>query len=193
MNSYGKYKNARNASWETIINYNITSLPVSVTAICKAENITLAKNSNVNLLNNNEFAKTFLVADNWYIIYDDTMQNSRIRFSIAHELGHIFLGHTLINNSYSRTFNINKPESETQADIYASRLLAPACVLWALDIHTPGEIQKLCNISYSSAVIRAERMKLLYKRNKFLNSPLERKVFKQFEEYIRGYKNGIYR
>lgn len=184
LTNYGKYKDARNASWNVLINHNITSLPVSVTKICKDDNITLAKNSTVKLLNHNEFAKTMLISDKWYIIYDDSMSKERIRFSIAHEIGHIYLGHPLTNGEYKRTFDIVKPSEETQADIFASRLLAPACVLWALDIHLAEQIQKLCYISYSASTVRAERMKLLYSRNKFLTSSLEIQVYKQFENFI---------
>ena len=188
LNSYGKYEDARNASWNVLINRKITSLPVSVVKICRDEQITLAKNSTVKLLNNNEFAKTILINDKWYIIYDDSMSKERIRFSIAHELGHIFLGHQLTNGEYRRTFVIDKPSEETQADIFASRLLAPAVVLWALDIHSAEEIQKLCFISYSASKIRAERMKLLYSRNKFLISQLETRVYNQFKGFILKYK-----
>ena len=188
LNSYGKYKDARNASWNVLINHKITSLPVSVTTICNDENITLAKNNTVKLLNNNEFAKTMLINDKWYIIYDDNMSKERIRFSIAHELGHIFLGHQLTNDEYRRTFVIDKPSEETQADIFASRLLAPAVVLWALDIHSAEQIQKFCFISYSASKIRAERMKLLYSRNKFLTSQLETRVYNQFKGFILKYK-----
>lgn len=188
LNSYGRYKDARNASWNVLISHKITSLPVSVVKICRDEQITLAKNSTVKLLNNNEFAKTMLISDKWYIIYDDSMSKERIRFSIAHELGHIFLGHQLTNGEYRRTFVIDKPSEETQADIFASRLLAPAVVLWTLDIHSAEEIQKLCFISYSASKIRAERMKLLYSRNKFLISQLETRVYNQFKGFILKYK-----
>ena len=184
ITNYGKYKDARNASWNVLINRNITSLPVSVVKICRDEQITLAKNSTVKLLNNNEFAKTMLINDKWYIIYDDSMSKEKIRFSVAHELGHIYLGHSLTNGEYNRTFDVVKPEEETQADIFASRLLAPAVVLWALDIHSAEQIQQLCSISYSASKIRAERMKLLYNRNKFLTSSLEIQVYKQFKNFI---------
>ena len=184
VSNYGKYKDARNASWKVLLNHNIRTLPVSVTTICRNENITLAKNSNVHLLNKNEFAKTMLINNNWYIVYDDNMTKERIRFSIAHELGHIYLGHPLSSGEYKRTFSINKSSYETQADIFASRLLAPAVVLWALNIHKIKDIQKLCFISFSAAKVRAERMELLYKRNKFLTSSLEKQVYKQFENFI---------
>lgn len=68
--------------------------------------------------------------------------------------------------------------------MFASRLLAPACVLWALDARTPEEIASLCKISHQAAAFRAERMELLYRRGKFLASPLERKVYEQFSKFI---------
>lgn len=99
-------------------------------------------------------------------------------------MGHIFLGHALINNQYLRTVDVSKPIIETEADMFASRLLAPACVLWGLDIHSPEDISRICGISYTAAKIRAERMKILYKRNKFLTSPLEQQVYEQFKDFI---------
>lgn len=188
ISNYGKYKDARNASWNILINYNINKLPVSVTDICKIENITLAKDSIVHLLNKNEFAKTMLIDDKWYIIYDDKMTNEKIRFSVAHELGHIFLGHPLSNGEYKRTFNIHKPSQETQADIFASRLLAPACILHELGIVTPKGISDVCNISLSSAEIRSKRILLLEKRNKWYIHPLEKEVHNLFKNYIQSFE-----
>lgn len=76
------------------------------------------------------------------------------------------------------------PTIEQQADAFAARLLAPACVLWALNVRTMTEIAELCDISNTAAQIRAERMKILYSRNKFLTSPLEKAVYDNFKEYI---------
>ena len=73
---------------------------------------------------------------------------------------------------------------EREANVFASRLLAPACVLWALDARSPEEIAALCRISNQSAKFRAERMQKLYDRNRFLTSPLERQVYQQFSAFI---------
>lgn len=99
---------------------NINSFPVSVTKICDNENITLVKNSNTNLLNKNEIAKTSFIDNRLYIIYDDKLNNTEIRYAIAHELGHVFLHHNFKNT--------NKKD-ELQADIFASYLLAPTFLL----------------------------------------------------------------
>lgn len=49
-------------------------------------------------------------------------------------------------------------------------------------------VAKVCNNIPASAKWRAERMAVLYKRNKFFTSPLERMVYAQFEGSIREYK-----
>lgn len=184
LNIYGRYKQARNSAWQTLIDFNINTLPVKVSSIAKQAGIKLIKNSVVNQLQANESGISVLDNDIWYIIYDDTAPNGRIRFTVAHELGHIFLGHPLKDGYHARTIDINKPAVETDADIFASRLLAPACVLWGLNLHTPEDISRVCKISLSAAKIRSERMDILYKRNKFLTSNLEKQVYKQFEKYI---------
>lgn len=186
---YGKYKNARNAAWQCLIDYNISELPIKPTLIARAADIKVIRNSSVNELSPLESGASILIGSQWYIIYDDKNSIEHCRFTIAHELGHIFLGHELAKGYHSRKININKPAIEQEADVFASRLLAPACVLWALDLYTAEEISKLCSISYSAAQIRAERMKILRNRNKFLSSPLERAVYKNFEDYINQIKN----
>lgn len=73
---------------------------------------------------------------------------------------------------------------ETAANQFAARLLAPACVLWAMDVHTPEEIMNLCKISRPAAEFRALRMAELYRWDKFLTSELEWKVYRQFQPFM---------
>ena len=183
---YRAYRNGRNASWKCLIDFNINKLPVEVLDIAIKIGIKIVKNSDANVLKPNESGISLFKDNQWYIIFNDKDIRQRSRFTIAHELGHIFLGHTLKIGRYTRTFDLSKPIEESEADVFASRLLAPACVLWGLDLHTPQEIASACDISLQAATIRAERMKVLYKRNKFLSSPLERKVYKNFNEYIKN-------
>ena len=53
------------------------------------------------------------------------------------------------------------------ADIFAIRLLAPACLLHELGVDTPEGIMALCGLPPKAAALRAERMKLLNQRNAF--------------------------
>lgn len=183
---YGIYKNARNAAWQCLIDYNIASLPVNVMMIANKAGIKVIKNSTVNLLSANESGASFVHNNQWYIVYDNTDTRQRCRFTIAHELGHIFLGHKLKRDNKIQLFDKSEPSAEQEANIFASRLLAPACVIWGVGLKTADEIAKLCDISFTAAEIRAERMKTLYKRNKFLLNHLERKVYKNFENFIKS-------
>lgn len=177
---YGLYKQSRNAAWQCLIDYHIDRLPVKVSEIARSAGIKLIANSQVLNLPPNQSGRTIQEGNRWAIIFDDEDTPQRSRFTVAHELGHIFLGHSIVTGYSS--------QEEMEANVFASRLLAPACVLWALDIHSAEEIKELCNISISAASIRAERMKVLYARNKFLLSDLERRVYEQFLPFIQEKK-----
>ncbi|MCM1269815.1 MAG: ImmA/IrrE family metallo-endopeptidase, partial [Ruminococcus flavefaciens] len=134
-------------------------------------------------LSGNERGCTFIDYEKRFNIVlkpDDSTQIKR--YTIAHELGHIFLDH-FVNKT------MNSSDMEYQAERFAIDILAPACVLWELNLHTAKDISELCNISMKSAQIRAKRMEILYSRNKFLTSPLERQVCKQFSDFIHQYKS----
>ena len=137
--NYGKYKNVRNAAWRCLIDYNVTELPVKVFKIAEMSGIKVIENSEVNgdnKLSSGELVKSLFENGNWYIIFDETKPRCLCKFTVTHELGHIFLGHETKDGQYRRTINITKPEEETEADMFAARLLAPACVICALDLHT---------------------------------------------------------
>ncbi len=182
--SYKRYQNARDAAWKTLIDFHVCELPVSLSRICKDLGIAILDNKQANELQPGENGIAVMQNDKWYIIFDDTDIYGKQRFTIAHELGHILMGHEMKNGYYTRRDNISKPADETEADIFASRLLAPACVLWGINACTAEQISEVCSISHAAATIRAERMEVLRKRGKFLTSPLERQVYKQFENYI---------
>ena len=184
--NYGQYKNARNASWQCLIDYKINSLPVKVSWIVKQSNIALLKNSTVNLLSKNESGTTLMQNDKFYIIYADEQSPQRCRFTIAHELGHIFLGHLF--NKNGKGF-LTTDDTESSANVFARDLLAPACVLHELQVLTAPEISQLCNISLEAATYRAERMKELERKNAFYLHPLEKQVKEQFAEFINKKKN----
>lgn len=186
---YGKYKDARNASWQCILDFNINKLPVMVTDIIKkSESIRLFKESDVHMLENSESGKTILHNGFFEIVYRDTEPSYRCRFTISHELGHIFLGHLLINTTVYRTFAV-RDDLESSANVFARDLLAPACVLHELHATTAEEIAKICNISMQAAKNRAERMQVLEARNKYYLHPLERQVRQQFEQFIEEYRS----
>lgn len=181
---YKSYRNARDTAWQTLIDFKVQELPVPLADICGSLGITLLDDSHAHELRPTESGIAVKQGGKWYIIFDDTDTRGKQRFTVAHELGHILMGHALKNGYYTRRENIEKPADESEADMYAARLLAPACVLWGIGATTAEQIATVCDISIAAARIRAERLDLLRKRDKFLTSPIEREVYKQFENYI---------
>lgn len=182
---YGRYTKVRDASWNVLLDFNITSLPIDVIGLANKLDIDVIKDSDIKFLTPHQSGIAVLSDDKRAIVYDDNMSYESIRFTIAHELGHIVLGHTLTKDMCSCVvFDEDKPEIEKSADMFAINLLAPACVLWGLDVQSSSEVSELCKISPESATYRFEKFLKLKKRKKFLTSPLEEKVYEQFEEFI---------
>ena len=183
------YKISRNLSWEVLINENITSLPVNVSELCASLGVRIRTYDGF-IDGVDSDGESIIMSDGVpLIIYNKCKPKARKRFTVAHEIGHILLGHVgryhLVNREPSDSDN----PIERAANVFAARLLAPACVLWALNAQTPEEIMKLCDISYQAAEYRAARMQELYRRNMFLTSPLERQVHKQFLPFIESMKS----
>ncbi len=180
--NYRDYQKSRDLAWEVLLNEGVRELPVRVTALCRQMGIYVHEFVPESKDMSDGF--TMMVHGRPHILISSACSVQRQRFTAAHELGHVLLGHIgkyqLVYREPSRGDN----PIEQAANVFAARILAPACVLWALDARTPEQIAKLCQISYQAASFRAERMELLYQRNKFLSSPLERAVYQQFSGYI---------
>lgn len=197
MESYDNYKSARDKAWKILLRHHISSLPVDVFDLCKKSGVLLRtyKEGYTTIqsfglgrhMKNDGF--TAKINGRYIIFYDDTVcPTSRMKFTIAHEIGHIAMRHvsdsaTVWNRSEEQAPN----RQETQANVFASRLLAPACVLMELNIHTVDELQEVTGLSCLAAKIRLKRLDLLRDRNKFYLSPLERAVRSNFDTYIRKY------
>lgn len=181
---YRDYQNARDWVWHLLIKHRINSLPVRVSEICKREGIKIKlcdQGSSVD-------GRSAVIFGVPYIYYNDKCSIGRQRFTVAHELGHIKLGHVGKYELLNREPCSQDNPIEQAANVFASRLLAPACVLWGCGVQSANDIVKLCDISKQSAEYRMERMRELYQRKKFLTSSLERQVYAQFENYISTHK-----
>lgn len=182
--NYKEYQNARDAVWKLLIDYRVTNLPVKVSAICREIGITVRRASLPDGVDGQS-----LILNGWpVILYADSPSVGRMRFTVAHELGHILLGHVGKYDLVSREPSSKDNSIEQAANVFASRLLAPACVLWGCGVNSAREIAQLCNISQAAAEFRWMRMQTLYKRGKFLTSPMERQVYQQFGSYIESHR-----
>lgn len=197
------YKNARDAAWQLLIKNHVSELPIDVRKICKAERIRIFTYERgkklIEALGLTEHTKendAFSFAR--VIFYDDRTSPERQRFSIAHELGHILLHATDGATVYNREVSPNDNPIESEANVFASRLLAPLCVLHFLGVSSASEISALCAISAPASEIRYRRLceirerdaQMLRTRGRgcFLLSPLEREVYCNFKRYIKRRK-----
>jgi Zn-dependent peptidase ImmA (M78 family) len=182
---YTDYKNSRDMAWRILLDCRVKELPVSVTEICRMLGIQIKlykpqdDNDGMSLILNE--VPMILVGSN--------SSGGRQRFTAAHEMGHILLGHVGKYELVSREPSPSDSPIEQAANVFASRLLAPACVLWGCRAATPEEIMRLCKISHPAAQFRAERLTLLIKRGMFLASPLERAVYAQFRDFMEAYRS----
>lgn len=195
--NYENYKKSRNAAWEILLACRVDALPVDLNAVLRHLDVRVYAYSRgrelLGAAGLTEAAKqvsglTFFAGTQPVILYNDAEMPQRIRFTVAHELGHLVLGHVQPGEHTRQNREPQPGDSpmEQAANRFAADLLAPACVLWALDLHSTEDIARACKISIQAARFRAERMEILYQRNKFLLHPLERAVYQQFEPYIKG-------
>lgn len=121
----------------------------------------------------NELYKMSYDGFNWFnekmntfnIYYNDDIEsNSRINFTIAHEIGHIVLD-----------CNDNSEESNSLVDFFAAYLLAPVILIIDKNMKTVEEIKNFFGISYEAAENSLKRA------NSRLNCGFS---YTNYEEYI---------
>ena len=214
--SYNDYKRARDIAWMVLIDYHINTLPVDVHRLCRNMGIMLhsyvsgkqyIEDFRLQKFAENNDGFSIKLGDTYCIFYDNNINPpERIKFTIAHEMFHVINGDVDCDNIVCRAHitSWNRGESETpnnrerDANIFASRLLAPACVLHGINIYETDEIMNLCGLSYRAAEIRSKRIKELREREKewiqmrgyscFGQSEDERKVMNQFQTFISKFK-----
>ncbi len=98
--------------------HGITETPVDVLRIAKASGVKVVRNSIVTSLSEGEHGRMYSAEGLKIIVYDDTLPLHDRRFTVAHELGHIFLDH---EGEHRRFTN----HIERQADMFARCLLDP--------------------------------------------------------------------
>lgn len=177
---YKIYQKSRDAAWQILIDLKIAELPVRVTRICRELQIPVKLYQPYN--DNDGYC--YIANGRPVICISSAATVQRQRFTAAHELGHIILGHIGKYELVNREPGENDNPIEQAANVFASRLLAPACVLWGLGVTSAQQIANVCEISLQSAEYRMKRMEELIERDKFLTSPLEAEVYSQFKKYI---------
>lgn len=203
MMLYDRYQAARDAAWRTLLKFEVHSLPVDVEDIAGKLGIEILARpeGREGASLPRAAAITLRKSGRFQVLMQKGLSYSRYRFALAHELGHIILQHPmqrLPDGALTFVGLANAgdmlpehlEESDTDADMFAIRLLAPACVLHSLHMHSREGIAALCGLPEGAAAMRAERMALLDYRNAYGIHPLEKQVQKQFLPFIRKKRQG---
>lgn len=186
---YNNYKIARNKAWETLLKCRICKLPINLADVINYYGFYLIKYSDSNYISKHsspsEDGYSRLIDGKPIVYYNDVKPEHRIRFTIAHEIGHVLLGHLSDGETLHRNTEENTPNlKEQQANIFARDILMPATVLHSLNVSSAEQISKICNVSMQSAEIRLKRLIELNKRGMYNKHPLEKQVYNQFKDYI---------
>jgi len=85
--------------------------------------------------------------------YSDKSSKSEIRWILAHELGHVVLGHIIKDeNGYIKFKDGNKKVFEEEAELFARYILAPELLLLTFGANTPKKIVNSFNIPAKNAM-----------------------------------------
>ena len=190
------YKNIRDYVWKTLLNGKADRLPLDLFSLCRNLRIPLYSFTyglEANLLTKEmiesknkekEVAFTLTLANKKIIFYNDIYHpNTRVRYGIAHEIGHIILKHD------HKIKMMSTKDRETEANKFAILLLSPAIVLHCCRKTKAKDIMLLCDISLKSAKIRADKIKIYEQLNKYDTTLLEREVHIAFQNFIDDYNN----
>lgn len=130
--------------------------------------------------------------DEVYVIAlnENVRSETRQRWSLAHELGHILLGHVCADSDLSN-------EEERAADCFAAELLAPLTVLHFCGVSSAAEIAAVCRISDAAAEARFRELQRLRSEDSrsyrmggecsFLATEEQRECLRRFSGFISSY------
>lgn len=164
------YPKAERAAHTLLQISNVRELPVKVKKLSKHfPNLRIktytwfGKNRNMTLQEVCDFANSdegccyYKKSTGQYLIlYNDQVENKgRIRWTIAHELGHFMLKHNEISNratlGRSSLSNDEYDVFEKEANCFARELLAPPTVVTQLGKISASDIQDICQMSTEAA------------------------------------------
>lgn len=190
---------ALHTAWEALVLSKIDTLPVDLHKVMSTYGIDYALYS---MFPEDMISEKFKKSDGFFHKYERLFKKPRTliflndvdtckvrrRFTIAHLLGHIILGHKNSENRYC----INENDSTLHplcihANIFARELLMPTCILQALEVTKAKEIASLCDVTKILSEQAEQRIKLSYHHPNSLNE-LELEILLQFGRFIRQKK-----
>lgn len=166
-----KWQTAKRAAYRFLIENKLFTFPVDVK---KTINKNEWKLSNVMEITPNDMAVEEFVEvamdggdgavwhykNDYHIIYDYTTPR-RLNFTLAHEVGHIRLGH--LKDDCALCHSHTKTSIEIEADCFAGRFLAPFTVMRQHNINTVPGVMQYFELSRPAARVKIAELHRLNK------------------------------
>lgn len=185
------------AAWKLLADEQITCLPVRPSQIARTHQIaihlyeTFAHSAQCSMeevvqrYGPDGFTVRYPGAQ--YLIFYNHGNPQRARWTIMHELAHVFLGHihqgepVLCANTRHRDFY------DVQADNFAARVLCPDVVAHFCGVRSAQELRKLTDLSAQASENRWKDLCARRLENDFLTDPGEKAVYQNFRPFISAY------
>lgn len=185
-----------------LLEQKINSLPIDVCALIKNSKICTLKKYSVQakklnlsfeylIENFGQDGVTFYAPKKkkpYLILYNDRQKvTHRIRWTLAHELGHVILKHNSDFDETRLSRNGLTEESykilDAEADAFAAELLAPTIVIIAAGWTASSDLQRHCLLSNLAAKNRSNNI-LTIKKVKELYFSYEQELLRAFYDHI---------
>lgn len=174
--------NPKEIAQHVLLEHGISELPIKVSDLCRAIGITAKLTKPFELRSSGGGIATVLHFKP-YILIDPSYCKAYQKFTAAHEVGHLLLGHV---GSWVDAKGIRRPSEicvEPDANAFAEELTMPECVLMSCGITTVRQIKKLCRILPEDSKRTAERVRQRLKSSDPF-TPTEQRLVQQFADYI---------
>lgn len=126
--------------------------------------------------------------ETFVICYNPDFPASEVRWTLFHEMGHIYLRHVSPQSPIMQRNGNSNPLLEFEAQEFARNVLCPPVVLFNCDAVEPDEIVEICGVPEEEAAVASQNIKVFSSLNVH---PLEVAVERRFNTFvIESKKNG---
>lgn len=133
------------------------ALPIDIVTICRALKFITVKSTKLPGFDGCHLR--FDMSGRTLILLNSNMGHCRKRFTLAHELGHILLGHLPAQLQGGSIVEARHQWQESEANRFASELLMPLPALQKHGMMSVNDIAYIFDVSPAAAQIKAEQLR----------------------------------
>lgn len=183
-------------AWKVLIDNKIEQFPVRPTGIARKNNILVFEYSDYMHATGRTCAELFdrygkdgftqLLNGRYTVFYNHCNSPARCRWTLAHELGHIFLGH-ITEQRPTLSRGVVKDFLDIQADNFTARLLCPEVIAHFCDVQSAEELRDLFDVSVQATQARWRSLSERRSRGSFRLGSEEKILLNQLDSFIARY------